>query len=272
MNHQLLGLLAETPIHPGSGQSTGFVDLPVSREKTTDYPVIPGSSVKGALLDLARQRQNENHKIVFGTQNQAGALIVSDARILLLPARSMTSSYRWLICPHVIERLLRDCRRAGHQRGFADSAIPEVQKGSFLGHAVGAIYLEERQFTHEAELPEGLAALIAPFIAHEQTRARLSKQLTVLHDDDFAWFARHGLTITARNQLNDDTKASENLWYEETLPPDTVLYAILAERRQGAALADISTLFADHPYLQLGGNETVGQGWFAVSTLQGGRQ
>ena len=53
MKFILLGLLAETPIHPGSGRSAGFVDLPVAREAATDYPVVVGASVKGALLDLA---------------------------------------------------------------------------------------------------------------------------------------------------------------------------------------------------------------------------
>ena len=48
----------------------------------------------------------------------------------------------------------------------------------------------------------------------------------VLNDDDFTWFARFGLSIQARNVLEDGTKQSQNLWYEETLPPDTLLYAL----------------------------------------------
>ncbi len=55
MKSMILGMLAETYIHPGSGQTTGFVDLPVAREATTDYPVIVGSSMKGALNDQARK-------------------------------------------------------------------------------------------------------------------------------------------------------------------------------------------------------------------------
>ena len=47
MKTLLYGLLAETSIHPGAGQSSGFVDLPVAREAATDYPVIVGSSLKG---------------------------------------------------------------------------------------------------------------------------------------------------------------------------------------------------------------------------------
>ena len=40
----IMGLLAETPIHPGAGRNLGVIDLPVAREAATDYPVLVGSS------------------------------------------------------------------------------------------------------------------------------------------------------------------------------------------------------------------------------------
>jgi len=43
---------------------------------------------------------------------------------------------------------------------------------------------------------------------------------------------------------------------------------MLFERKENA-LDDIKGLFNSRPYLQLGGNETVGMGWFAVSILGG---
>jgi len=33
----------------------------------------------------------------------------------------------------------------------------------------------------------------------------------------------------------------------------------------GSILGAVTGLFAEHPWLQLGGNETVGMGWCAVS-------
>lgn len=76
MNHRLFGMLAETSIHPGSGQDAGFVDLPVAREKATDFPVIVGSSLKGALKNAMRDAELENLEQVFGRQEDAGQLIV----------------------------------------------------------------------------------------------------------------------------------------------------------------------------------------------------
>ncbi len=101
-------------------------------------------------------------------------------------------------------------------------------------------------------------------IPHKETRGRLEKQLVVLHDDDFAWFARYGLAIQARNTLDPEKKTSDNLWYEETIPADALFYAVLAERVEDA-IGPVKSLFKDRPFLQVGGNETVGMGWFAVA-------
>ena len=49
----VLSLLAEIAHRCGAGNGT--VDLPVAREKSTDYPVIVGLSLKGSLQDRAEQ-------------------------------------------------------------------------------------------------------------------------------------------------------------------------------------------------------------------------
>ena len=113
MKTAMLGFLAETPIHPGAGRGIGVVDLPVAREASTDYPVIVGSSMKGALRDKAKTVGMADMDARFGKQDHAGDLVVSDGRLLLLPVRSLTASYRWATCPHLIERYRRDLARAG---------------------------------------------------------------------------------------------------------------------------------------------------------------
>jgi CRISPR-associated protein Cmr4 len=274
MNTQIVGLLAETSIHPGAGQSSGVVDLPVAREAATNYPVVPGSSLKGALLGLARQSGKldaSERDRVFGKAETgsdaggAGALLVSDARLLLLPVRSLSSAYKWVTCPHLLERFGRDALRGGDA---SVAARCEVAAGKYFGAGDGDLFLEERQFSPGGALPPGLIEVLGALIPHETTRARLAAQLVVLHDDDFAWFARYGLTVQARNVLDEQTKTSRNLWYEETIPPDALFYTLLAERMSGA-LAAVKRLFDGHPYLQTGGNETVGMGWFAVAFPDG---
>ncbi len=265
MNTAMLGLLAETPIHPGTGRGMGVVDLPVAREAATDYPVLVGSSLKGALKDKMATAPAEEREALFGVPDKAGGLLVADARLLLLPVRSLTGSYRWATCPHLVERLGRDLARAGLP---LRPKVPEVKCGSVLttGTTVGdQLFLEERQFIIDGEVPDDLVKAVQPLLLHEETRDRLPGQLAVLHDDDFVWFARYGLSIQARNVLEAKTKTSTNLWYEETLPPDTLMYALVAGRGD-RALASLDVLFPEEDrYLHAGGNETVGQGWFAVT-------
>lgn len=261
MNAAMLGLLAETPVHPGAGRGMGVVDLPVAREASTDYPVIVGSSLKGALRDRAETAGADANRR-FGRPDQAGDLLVSDGRLLLLPVRSLTSSFRWATCPHLIERYRRDLARAGLS---PRPEVPSVERGGVLAAGDGSLFLEERQFA-VGGLPDGLPSAIAPVILHDDTRRRLESRIAVLHDDDFSWFVRYGLSIQARNVLADDgSKKSVGLWYEETLPPDTVMYALVMGRNE-EAIGALDALFPDNdPYLQAGGNETVGQGWFAVT-------
>ena len=278
MNSMIIGLLAETSIHPGSGQSAGFVDLPVAREAATDYPVIVGSSVKGALLDMARDSafgfDAATRERVFGKQDNAGALLVSDMRLLLLPVRSLKSHYKWVTCPHLIERLVRDLRRDS----LSDPPtfnFSNLENGTYLGADEGELFLEERQFQFACEPSDRdkLHGLIAKLIRHNESQARLPAQLVVISNKDFAWFARFGLAVSARNQLKEKEKTSNNLWYEETIPPDSVFYCLLAER-SADALKTLRTMFEKRPYIQVGGNETVGQGWFAVALPngEGGKQ
>ncbi|MBK8214443.1 MAG: type III-B CRISPR module RAMP protein Cmr4 [Myxococcales bacterium] len=97
---------------PGSGRATGVVDLPVAREAATDYPVIVGSSLKGALRSRAGD-ESAAAKQLCGEPERPGELLVADGRLVLLPVRSLTGAFRWVTCPHLIERYRRDRIRAG---------------------------------------------------------------------------------------------------------------------------------------------------------------
>jgi CRISPR-associated protein Cmr4 len=53
-----LFLLCETALHAGSGDDVGIVDLPIQREKHTQFPKIESSSLKGALREAFEQNAN----------------------------------------------------------------------------------------------------------------------------------------------------------------------------------------------------------------------
>ncbi len=72
----MLFIYVETPLHAGTGRGLGAVDLPIQRERTTGYPIVQASSVKGRLRAATDPDQNpkstlsrEEHLAIFGNKN-----------------------------------------------------------------------------------------------------------------------------------------------------------------------------------------------------------
>ncbi|MGH7857378.1 MAG: type III-B CRISPR module RAMP protein Cmr4, partial [Candidatus Binatia bacterium] len=170
----LLVLHAETPLHPGAGTALGVVDLPVQRERHTQFPIIPGTALKGVLRDAARRPLRKSGKSgneanadaqvvsIFGgaprggeQQNgrrdpEAGAISVSDARLLALLVRSLKGVFAWVTCAQILERLARDTHLVGIDLGIGNFAAGAnqvlVASGSPLVADEKRVVLEEFDF------------------------------------------------------------------------------------------------------------------------------
>jgi len=128
-----------TPLHIGAGQGLGHVDLPIVREAHTNFPYIPGTSLKGALRNLeinqvARTRGEKPSQVeerltenkfdqkeedilrlakIFGVAGKgaeegkevgAGKVLFSDAFIVLFPVKSAKGIFSLTTCPYAINR------------------------------------------------------------------------------------------------------------------------------------------------------------------------
>jgi CRISPR-associated protein Cmr4 len=302
MKNCVIGMVAETAIHFGVGRSEGVVDLPIAREAATDYPVIYGSGLKGAFRQYVlgndsgyqewisafytaeERKEFETPDYInrwFGKVDGAGCLCFSDARILLYPVRCMTGSFVWITCPTVLKRFKRDMERFGVSLSFEVPELGEEKNASgsdkeMAVEAVAAcnvlddaILLEDQVFRarEEKSVIESIASAVEPFIAVDALCSELAKRIVVLGDADFTHFVRFGVPIVARNVLEETTKKSENLWYEEHLPGDTIMYCGVAARH-----VDVESFMEQimkHHYVQVGGNATVGQGWFKMQCVGG---
>lgn len=281
----LIGMLAETPLHPGTGQSTGVVDLPVARDASTGIPHIPETGLKGAMREKARAEWpptgNKDHDTVrklFGdaAQEGAGVFFLTTGRLALLPIRRLNGVYAWVTTPNILERLARDLEFIGEANAKLNGAAVRLRASAVSGTIVAgadwagnAHYLEETPFevVAHADLSITVDAL-TPLMANSPAAGRLAKQLVIMNDDDFGWFAENALPVAAHNVL-DENKISKNLWYEETLPPDAVFWFCAMPRsvaHEPAFTVMIDRLVPAEPnYLRIGGNETVGHGWTLLS-------
>lgn len=245
----LLFIYAETPLHAGTGSGLGPVDLPIQRERSTGYPIIQASSIKGALRSEAPS--GDERTAVFGHEkaDHAGALSPGDARLLLFPVRSLAGVFAWTTSYHVLERFRRDAVAAGMDKvkdpppplpathpadnnALASGARVLLDVKGNAGTSVleefafqvtvdsqttaWAKWLAEQALPEKAEAPE-----------YEPWVARLQDGLLVLPEEAFRDFLFHSTEVVTRVRLEPDSKtvASGALWTEEHLPTDTLLYA-----------------------------------------------
>jgi CRISPR-associated protein Cmr4 len=271
-HNALLYLHAITSLHPGSGTALGVVDLPIQRERHTGWPVIPASSIKGVFRDACRRKDGEDPLLepAFGPariengddRTFAGALSITDARILAFPVRSLKGVFAWITCPQSLRRWQRDAALADVRLALPQLTVREGQALAAPGTsllAAGKIVLEE--FVFEAAATD---LTFFPALSAEDRQ-----RLVVLNDDDFTHFVRHATEITARIKLNQDTKTVDKgaLFYQEFLPAETLLYSVVlgtASRKPGdpsSSEAMLAYLFQQLPEdLQFGGDETTGKG------------
>ena len=286
----LIGLWAHASIHAGAGSSVDGVDLPIQREGHSAWPCVFGSSVKGALRakaeDTLGKEGAKSIALVFGPDSNsdnasehAGALLVSDAKLLLLPVRSLTSHFKWVTCPALLQRLVRDAQRLG-AKSIQDITLPAIADDIALvaGQNTAYLFLEEYRFETQSHDLSGLIETINQLTGIAVTD--LEKQLVIVSCDQFNYLARYATPVTPHIAIDNDKKTVKNghLWYEETLPPETVLYFALSAHRSRAKDTDIKAeqilnsitqdLFGASPYLQIGGNETVGMGWCKVTVVE----
>jgi CRISPR-associated protein Cmr4 len=292
----LLFLYVETPLHAGTGRGFGVVDLPIQRERTTDYPMVQASSIKGRLrAETEPLLQAAEHTAIFGPKTEnasdhAGALSVGDARLLLFPVRSLAGVFAWTTSVHLLARLRRDADLAGLKVGWQ---VPQDGPGDDAAWVNGSeliagesVVLEEFSFTpnrEQAQTVQQIGAWLArnalppqPSDGSPDTysywREALPKRLCILPENAFRDFARYGTEVQTHVKLAADTKTVQTgaLWTSESLPVDTLLYApLLATKSRvgngndpGLSAADILDKLTalNLGRMQLGGDETTGQG------------
>jgi len=292
----MLFLYVETPLHAGSGTSLGIVDLPIQRERTTGYPIIQASGLKGCLREVAGN-DVQKIKIVFGPDTQAasehaGAVSVGDAKILLFPVRSLIGVFAWVTSQDVLARFKRDAEMAGLSVPWTPTGPTADDRALAASNVVASdnrVVLEEFAFTAE---PKPDAQAIANWLAqnalpsgseYDYWRQALPQRLVILPENAFRDFTQFSTEVISRIRLDDEKKtvARGALWSEEHLPSDTLLYATLfaskprvreadlpddwkqASDKVGEVLGFVKACI-DGGRIQLGGDSTVGRGFVKV--------
>ena len=241
-----LFLYCETPLHAGSGSELGVIDLPIQRERHTDFPKIEGSSLKGALRERAEQvvgsRKDSDIYLTFGPEGDgdlhAGALGFTDARLLLFPVKSMRGVFAWVTCPQVLKRFWKDMQVCeGVKLPFEHLEIEvESQKAKITSQQVvvanSSIVLEEYAFeAKEDTILKDVGNWLIGHLFEEDNwwKEKIGKNLVLLSDEDFKDFVNLSTEVITRTKINNLTGTVQDgaLFTEEYLPAESVLYSLV---------------------------------------------
>jgi CRISPR-associated protein Cmr4 len=291
-NFSMAIMYAISPCHAGSGSALGTVDLPIQRERHTNWPFIQSSGMKGAFranFDRYKNRIPEKDRTQFSRIDEitesifgaartpdsdagfAGAISVSDAKILAFPMRSNKAPFVWITCPAVLRRLNKDLGIAG--KGIDNAAIDKIadqlkDSSAFYlaGKLQGEVLLEDYSVTVQGSVELGP---IQPLIAYFSAASRL----LLVQDDIFDYGVSDCTQITAQISIDQKTGTTSDgsLRYTEELPADTLMYCMISwgDARNGEEFkADTIRRFIKDQviktHIQVGGDETLGRGLFEL--------
>lgn len=299
---RMLFIYVETPLHAGSGRGLGAVDLPIQRERTTNYPMVQASSLKGRVRAAAREINNWQDDApeltaLFGKagdaeNNYAGAISFGDARVLLFPVRSLAGVFAWTTSVDALERFKRAAQIAHVKFDFAIPPEPPNENTAWVNGDVlkagDSVVLEEFSFTpdttHAAtirDIGKWLADNALLGAEDDYWHKQMPSKLCILPQNAFRDFVQYATEVQTHIKINSTTKTVEGgmLWTSESLPTDTLLYApVMATAARTKVNGD--TMKADMVLqrvvdlnldrTQLGGDETTGQGFVALRWSNGG--
>lgn len=351
---RVLFLIAETPIHAGSGSEVGIVDLPIQRERYTDFPKIESSGLKGSIreafesyrifenkqskliecnktkrlkeifpniLELWKIKEDEKETIktdkdgnkltkfdeaifiTFGPEGEeayAGAMTITDAKILLFPVKSLKGVFAWITCPLVLERFKKDLEIIGLD-DFNFTNFNELQNTIPSESNIdisSKVILEEFTFeVNKNETTKNIADWLAENILPKSNsqndpykfwREKMKKDIVILSNDDFKQFVKTSTEVITRTKIDDKTGTVKSgaLWTEEYLPQDTILYSLVMFTAPRVGNDDQKGIFkAESPekeaelicrffeegipeVFQIGGNQTIGKGFVRTKILE----
>ncbi|GAB6065423.1 type III-B CRISPR module RAMP protein Cmr4 [Aquifex pyrophilus] len=261
-----------TPLHIGTGQGTGYVDLPIYREVHTGFPAIPASSIKGnvrteKIYEVAQKLKKKPDEVdrlvekgedesvrelskLFGSKKNEGKAVFTDGRVLLFPVKSLRGIFALITSPYVINRFLKDIEKGEFRISLEDNSCIALSDTVKVDNSV---VLEEFVFRCvRGAFPEELEKL--------PLEEEYKNRMVIVSDNVFSHMVRNYTEIQTHIKVNPETgTVSEgHLWTEEYVPSETVFYFQLINGEN--LLKGVNTL-------QLGGNTTTGKGVVEVLKL-----
>ena len=267
-------LYSLAPIHCGGEGDLGNI-LEIAREVHTNFPYIPGSSLRGCLRNEVKSLNQNAVDTLFGKElsnnGQMGVHQVwfGDARLLWIPMRTMSMKggadiFTWVSC----HSLIRDHALVTRQPFVT---FPDQPVGTRAGTYVVADAQIQAIAMSDAQKNAIALAGTWPDSLKDSVKPAWEKNHIVLPDADFQVLMEHSLWTQVRNKIQDETDganqagSAEVFWTDVCIPRDTILYfpwgySLLKENPVTPDKHDLLVSILQG-LLQVGGQANVGRGW-----------
>ncbi len=284
-------LYCVSPIHVGSGTALGAIDNPIQRERHTNWPMIQGSGIKGALRHHAEQAPGNGLKQyvekIFGPESSAsdhaGAISFGDGQVLLFPVRCLQQSFVYTTAPTALRRFVRAWKLINGKD--LNWTVPDLQGQKCAladqrvktGNGVILEMFQVEPMDEHKEKASQIAAWLADNVfptSANQFKEKLKKDLVIVSDEVFGYFVENATVVEPHVAISDETGTVDEgkLFYTENVPPETVFYSVVMaspERKKkgeggnglpASVIVDQVKMVFDDAFVQLGGDATTGRG------------
>ncbi|MEZ5591830.1 MAG: type III-B CRISPR module RAMP protein Cmr4 [Gammaproteobacteria bacterium] len=269
------------PLVPGSSFKGVLRDAYAAQCKTDPFKAAFGKPDEAIeeednTKDDSAQNSQSGQDTTPQSEN-AGSLVFSDARLICLPVRSLLGTFAWVTAPMVLHRLYRDLDAAGQTSGLAahckieqDDIAHITDRGKVLDGDGQRLYLEDLDFkTETCSTATQWADAIGNWLFHDDPvwQSLFAERFTIVADDVFNFLCETATEVNARIKINSKTgtAAGNALWYEESLPAETLLAGLVwCDRVYGYSGTTPQQLMDDYCAgecpLQIGGKASIGKG------------
>lgn len=253
-------LHCQTSIHAGDGTSTGTIDMPIQRERTTGFPVLRDSTTRGSIrehfetpllpnLKKLKKKTSDNNvetaltndektalknfHATFGYRengDKASAISVLPARLLFFPVRSFKGVFAYVTCPFILKRFIKEMKLFYPEKSI-DIQQESLQVAENEAHASANLKINDttiglEEFLFEVKDESFDLKPILELFDKENTINRLEEHIAIINDTQFAYFTRLFTEKVTRNKINIEKGVADDtgLFNEEFLQEESILY------------------------------------------------
>ncbi len=266
-------LYSLSPVHCGGEGDLGNI-LEIAREAHTNFPYIPGSTLRGNLRNELESIDFDLAERLFGRKldgdGQMGVHQVwfGDGRLLWVPMPTMSRNnsdvFTWVSC----HSLIRDHALIA---GLPAVALPNCAVGTtgdtytVADAKINVTPISSLSAQQKAVI--SLASNWCPSLG-DSVKSAWEQSHLVLPDADFQILMEHSLWTQIRNKIQDigeEAGSAEVFWTDVCIPRDTIFYY-----PWGYSLNQSNPITEDdhnqlievvEGLIQVGGQASVGRGW-----------